>query len=133
MHSFQMSQVFSKILPSCCASVLSSFLWAGLDLSLLASPLPEVEANGSGLPYPERRKFYTIVFMGTSVSEHEGKPTGYVGWFRAFYQKAYPDVKTKIVSTHYRGAGSGFAAQRLERDVLPHDPDVVVCELRKVH
>jgi lysophospholipase L1-like esterase len=64
----------------------------------------------------------TICFLGNSIT-HGGY---YHHYINLFYRTRYPEMKLHFVNCGISGDTSPKAIARLEKDVLPHDPDIVV-------
>ncbi len=70
-----------------------------------------------------------VVFMGDSLTAHGGRPYGFVTLFRQVVERECKDRMIRVLE-----AGKGFDGvvelrKRLDRDVLAHNPTVVVIEI----
>lgn len=66
----------------------------------------------------------TVVFLGGSITAHDGWRVHTERWFA----ETFPDTPLRMVNAGFGGTGSSLAAFRLERDVLCHRPDLVFVE-----
>lgn len=85
----------------------------------------------SGLPAFSRHLHasgpLTVAFIGGSITQNAERG-GFVGWAAEWLKKYAPGVSVKIVNAGIAGTGSDFGAQRIDRDVLIHQPDLVFVE-----
>ncbi len=66
----------------------------------------------------------TIVYFGGSITEAAGWRTYSSNWMREYFQLPYINQVNAAIG----GTSSEFGAYRLERDVLSHEPDLVLVE-----
>jgi lysophospholipase L1-like esterase len=64
----------------------------------------------------------TVLFLGDSITWHNH----YCAFIESHFTLRHPGLRLRFVNRGMRGDTAGGALDRLERDVLPHDPDVVV-------
>ncbi len=62
------------------------------------------------------------VAMGGSITQAGA------GWIGPWMQKRFPAAKTEMVNSGMSGTGSGLGVFRVGRDVIAHDPDLVLLE-----
>ncbi len=67
-----------------------------------------------------------VIFLGDSITEAGAQQGGYVALVREKLAQAHPDVKIEIVGAGISGNRVPDLEQRLERDVLARQPNVVV-------
>jgi lysophospholipase L1-like esterase len=73
----------------------------------------------------------TIVCLGDSVTaggDATSPDKTFVGLFRSGLRERYPGAEVRVVNAGIGGTNSDFGLERLDRDVLAHDPDLVVVE-----
>ena len=68
----------------------------------------------------------TVVFLGDSITRQGAEPHGYVTLVRQEIQARRPDAGIKIIGAGIGGHKVPNLEERLQRDVLVHDPNVVV-------
>lgn len=68
----------------------------------------------------------TVVFLGDSITQQGAGPGGYVTLVREAISAARPDSEIQIIGAGIGGHKVPDLEERLDRDVLKHDPDVVV-------
>lgn len=67
-----------------------------------------------------------IVFFGDSITEAGVQPQGYVTLVDSMLQATYPDRNIEVIGAGISGHKVPDLQQRLERDVLSHEPTHVV-------
>jgi lysophospholipase L1-like esterase len=70
----------------------------------------------------------TVVFIGGSITVGGGQPCGYVTFVGDWLGKNYPKAKVNVLNAGCSGTGSYYGAKRLDRDVLCHNPDLILIE-----
>jgi lysophospholipase L1-like esterase len=68
----------------------------------------------------------TIVFLGDSITAQGAGPNGYVTLFRQSLEASRPESGIQVIGAGIGGHKVPNLEERLDRDVLKHDPDVVV-------
>jgi lysophospholipase L1-like esterase len=85
----------------------------------------------SGLPNlrrkAEAREPVVIGFIGGSITFNAGHG-GFVSEIPAWLTARFPGLKVQTINAAISATGSEFGAQRVDRDVLVHHPDLVVIE-----
>jgi lysophospholipase L1-like esterase len=85
----------------------------------------------SGLPNlrrkAEAREPVVIGFIGGSITFNAGHG-GFVSEIPAWLTARFPGLKVQSINAAISSTGSDFGAQRVDRDVLVHHPDLVVIE-----
>lgn len=93
-------------------------------------PAQQVNVRG-GLPNVaqklEKKEPIKLAFLGGSITFLGGKHS-YVNQVTEWFRQNYPDSKIEVVNAGVSGTDSNFGAKRLDRDVLVHDPDVLLVE-----
>lgn len=115
-----------------------SLIRAGLVLLALPAilsakdllPAQQVSVRG-GLPNVaqklEKKESLKLAFLGGSITYGGGKH-GYVEQVTEWFREKYPDSPIKVVNAGVSGTDSNFGAKRLDRDLLVHDPDLLLVE-----
>lgn len=106
--------------------LLSFVLYFGCTTS--KPNLPDHVKVRGGLDYfmkkAEKGDSVTVVYFGGSITEADGWRVQSSEWMREYYgNKAIIEVNASI-----GGTNSEFGAYRFERDVVPHNPDLVFIE-----
>lgn len=71
----------------------------------------------------------TVVFIGGSITVGgEQHKEGYVHFLPSWLKSHYPGSNIKVVNAGVSGSGSDYGAKRFERDVLVHNPDLILIE-----
>jgi lysophospholipase L1-like esterase len=104
-------------------------LFAGI---LVAESLPSHPyVTRGGLPNTfaklEEGGAVTVVFIGGSITRGGGE-AGYVASTEAWLRETWPDADITVVNAGISGTDSNFGAKRFDRDVLVHNPDLVLIE-----
>ncbi|MCC5847648.1 MAG: SGNH/GDSL hydrolase family protein [Verrucomicrobia bacterium] len=105
----------SLILSSLCAESMPSHLFVS------RSGLPNAAAK------LERGEELTVVFIGGSITRGGGE-AGYVASTEAWLRENWPNAEIRVVNAGISGTGSDFGAKRYDRDVLIHQPDLLLIE-----
>ncbi|MEI8037740.1 MAG: SGNH/GDSL hydrolase family protein [Verrucomicrobiota bacterium] len=69
-----------------------------------------------------------VVFLGGSITVGGASPKGYVTFVTSWLKEQYPNAKINVLNKGISGTGSDFGAARYDRDVLAHNPDLVLIE-----
>ena len=85
----------------------------------------------AGLPRLARKmragESLTLAFLGGSITEHGGQG-GFVSAVPAWIAAQAPGLAVQTINAGQSATGSDLGAQRIGRDVLVHQPDVVFVE-----
>lgn len=92
--------------------------------SALFTPRNGLPNSAARLEHGEK---LTVVFIGGSVTQGGGA-AGYVAATEAWLKQQWPQAKIRVVNAGISGTGSDFGAKRYDRDVLVHNPDLVLIE-----
>ena len=87
----------------------------------------EIEMNdGIATSLGKLRKggVFTVAYFGGSITEGASYRPPFTDWLRG----AYPQAQIREVNAGIGGTGSNLGVYRLERDVLAHNPDLVLVE-----
>ena len=79
----------------------------------------------------EEKKSTNIVYLGGSITEGQGvsdKRLCWQGLLQSFLENSFPVCCFQAVNAGIGGTDSGFGAFRMERDVLPYEPDLLFVE-----
>lgn len=80
----------------------------------------------------EKHEPLTVVFLGGSLTwganASDSQVTSYRGRLMTYLLKKYPNTPFTFHDAAIGGSGSQLALHRLERDVFPHNPDLVILE-----
>lgn len=87
----------------------------GMSLLSTASPAFAQLADGE-----------TVVFLGDSITQQGAGPTGYVTLVRKALEAKRPNSGIKVIGAGISGHKVPDLEKRLDKDVLSHQPDVVV-------
>jgi lysophospholipase L1-like esterase len=97
---------------------------------------PELISLGAPLPHTaarlEARRALTIVALGSSSTEGAGatRPDrSYPSRLAAALQKRFPAVPIRVINRGVGGEMTREMAARIDRDVLPEQPDLVIWQL----
>lgn len=113
--------------------------WKGCTLLLLlmtlplsAQPQPSATFTPrNGLPNTAaklaRGQEITVVFLGGSITRGGGA-SGYVESTAAWLDSTWPHAEISVINAGISGTDSAFGAKRFDRDVLVHNPDLVLIE-----
>lgn len=71
------------------------------------------------------KRAVTIAFLGGSITENPGS---FAASVPAWLREQHPDVEVRAINAGWGGTGSELGAQRLDREVLVHHPDLVFVE-----
>jgi len=95
-----------------------------LLILLLCAPALCAAASAAELPVA-LRGVRTIVTLGDSITEGGGQPGGYVWLVQRWLSALYPSARIRVVNAGVSGHRATDMADRFERDVLRHEPDLV--------
>ncbi|MBN8523854.1 MAG: SGNH/GDSL hydrolase family protein [Planctomycetes bacterium] len=70
----------------------------------------------------------SMVWIGGSITVGGGRPQGHITAIEAWLRRTYPGVKLTVHNAGIDGTGSDYGAMRFDRDVLAHEPDMVLIE-----
>jgi lysophospholipase L1-like esterase len=105
----------------CVASLLNVF---GAGLTHVPCEIRQTLQRSSLLMSGE-----TVVFFGDSITERGGNPGGYVLMIRDFLNQGHQDSSVRILHAGKSGNKVEDLSARLDRDVLPLQPDWVVISI----
>ncbi|MBW1808883.1 MAG: SGNH/GDSL hydrolase family protein [Deltaproteobacteria bacterium] len=88
-----------------------------------SSNLLKAETNPSPFPIPARNN--TIVFLGDSITWQNL----YTAYVENYFLRHYPEKNLRFVNLGVRGDTAAGAIRRLDRDLLPLKPDLVLIML----
>ncbi|MBW1870958.1 MAG: hypothetical protein JRJ19_02780, partial [Deltaproteobacteria bacterium] len=88
-----------------------------------SSNLLKAETNPSPFPIPARNN--TIVFLGDSITWQNL----YTDYVENYFLRHYPEKNLRFVNLGVRGDTAAGAIRRLDRDLLPLKPDLVLIML----
>ncbi len=78
------------------------------------------------------QKELSVVFFGGSVTAGTGASNPENTCWRAitgkYLTEKYPDAKIRLHNAAIGGTGTGYGLFRMDRDVLPHNPDLIFIE-----
>lgn len=77
------------------------------------------------------KKEASVVYLGGSITEGQGvadKRLCWQGLLQTFLDREWKECRFSAVNAGIGGTDSGFGAFRMERDVLPHRPDLLFVE-----
>ncbi len=75
----------------------------------------------------ERGEKLKVVFLGGSITRGGGR-NGYVETTAAWLKQQWPNADITVINAGISGTDSNFGAKRYDRDVLAHNPDLVLIE-----
>lgn len=75
----------------------------------------------------ERGENLTVVFIGGSITRGGGE-SGYVRTVEKWLREKWPNSAINVINAGISGTDSNFGAKRYDRDVLIHEPDLVLIE-----
>src|SRR5258708_15976643 len=108
---------------------------AGASIDRCGIP-PELTSLGAPLPHAAQRlnagQPLTIVALGSSSTEGVGATSpefSYPSRLAAVLQARFPEVAIRVVNRGVSGELSPQMVARIERDVLPEHPDLVIWQL----
>lgn len=113
--------------------LITTLFCMSIQLSPLSASLEKAslfEARG-GIPNVaaklERGEAVNVVFIGGSVTRGGGD-AGYVSVTEQWLKEQYPSANIQVINAGVSGTDSNFGAKRYDRDVLVHNPDLVLIE-----
>ncbi len=73
-------------------------------------------------------KKLTIGYFGGSITEAHNDGNSYRNLVTKWFRESYPDAEITEINAAIGGTGSVFGIYRCDRDLLVHDPDLVLVE-----
>ena len=119
--------LFVRCLLCFCAYIMIASDKSDLSASEKNVP-PLISVIRKGLPNVltkmKKGKPVTIAYFGGSITAANGWRSKTFDWFK----KTFPKAKLKQIHAAIGGTGSQLGVFRMDRDVLPHKPDLVFVE-----
>jgi lysophospholipase L1-like esterase len=122
---------YGILISSFAANAVESTNVTGNTIANMKLEPAKIVSSRDGLANAARKlnagEAVNIVWLGGSITYGGGSP-GYVQTITRWFQQNYPKAKLNTFNAGVTGTGSDFGAKRFDRDVLSHNPDLVLIE-----